>query len=221
MKTPTCSDNATPLDSQRTILSFVADLPNVCSLIGLLCTVLAIYFAAIGMFHASMIGLIWAVWFDWSDGIIARKMKNRTEVEGHFGAQLDSLIDIVSFGVCPAIILLSYGSFSVWYIPGAFVIIAAVAVRLSYFNIFGLVDKSSYIGMAVDNNGIIIVFAFLFNGVFSHNTFSVILYILILLLALLNVAPIKTPKFSGHWYYVLILYVMVTTTILGWQWYHT
>lgn len=206
-------------DNRPTILSYVADLANICSLIGLFCSVLAIYFAAIGMFHAAMIGMIWAVCFDWTDGIVARNMKSRTEVQGLVGAQLDSLIDIVSFGICPAIVLLSYGSFSLWYLPGAFIIITAAALRLSYFNVLGLVDNSTYMGMALDNNVIILVFVFLFNGVFSHSTFSIILYILILLLSALNVAPIKTPKLVGRWYYVLIGYSVVITTILGWQWY--
>ena len=52
-----------------------------------------------------------------------------------FGPQLDSLIDIVSFGVFPAIFLLSYGSFSPIYLPGAFLILATAAIRLSYFKI--------------------------------------------------------------------------------------
>jgi len=219
MKIPPENKNVDQPVSQKTILSYVADLPNICSLFGLFCSVLAIYFAAVGMFHAAMISMIWAVCFDWTDGIIARHLNGRTEVQGLFGAQLDSLIDIVSFGICPAVFLLSYGSFSPWYLPGTFIIIAAAALRLSYFNVFGLVDKSSYMGMALDNNGIILVFVFLFNGLFSHSTFSIILYILILLLAALNVAPIITPKLAGRWYYVLIMYAVMVTTVLGWQWY--
>lgn len=205
---------------QPTILSFGTDLPNVCSLFGLFCSLLCIYFALVGMFQAAMIGMIWAVCFDWTDGIIARKMHGRTEVQGLFGGQLDSLIDIVSFGICPAIVLLSYGSFSPLYLPGAFIIVAAAALRLSYFNVFGLVDKSSYMGMALDNNGIILPFVFLFSGLFSHSTFVVLLYIFILMLAALNVAPIKTPKLVGRWFYVLICYSIILTTILSWQWYH-
>jgi CDP-diacylglycerol--serine O-phosphatidyltransferase len=220
MKTSPDHNSATQPVSERTILSYVADLPNICSLFGLFCSVLAIHFAAVGMFHAAMIGMIWAVCFDWTDGIIARNMKDRTEMQGLFGAQLDSLIDIVSFGICPAIVLLSYGSYSLWYLPGAFIIVAAAALRLSYFNVFGLVDKSSYMGMALDNNGIILVFVFLFNGFFRHSTFSIVLYILLLLLAALNVAPVKTPKLAGRWYYVLIVYTLMITAIVGWQWYH-
>jgi len=204
--------------SQKTILSYAGDLPNICSLVGLLCSMLAIYFAIIGQFQGAMIGMIWAVFFDWSDGILARRMKGRTKDQGLYGAQLDSLIDIISFGICPAIVLLSYGHFSPWFIPGAFVIVATGVIRLSYFNVFGLVDKSTYMGFPLDNNIIILVFMFIFSGLFSHTAFSILIYILLMLLAVLNVAPIKTPKFAGRWYYALIAYSVTTSVILVWQW---
>jgi CDP-diacylglycerol--serine O-phosphatidyltransferase len=89
------------------ILSFATDLPNLCSLAGLFSAVIAIYFAFLENFPAAMIGLLWAIFFDWSDGIIARKMQARTPEQSEFGGQLDSLIDIISFGVCPAVLLLS------------------------------------------------------------------------------------------------------------------
>ena len=206
-------------DPPASILSFAKDLPNICSLAGLLCAVLAIYYAVLGIFSAAMIGLIWAVFFDWSDGIIARRLKGRNDKQREFGGQLDSLIDIVSFSICPAIILLSYGHFSPWFLPGAFIIVATGVLRLSYFNVFGLVDKSTYMGLALDNNIIILVFAFLFNGLISHTAFSIFIYILLMLLAALNVAPIKTPKFAGRWYYALIAYTVILSAIFGWQWY--
>jgi len=217
---PTSTNDMTEQEiySQKTILSYARDLPNICSLIGLLCSVLAIYFAIVGQFQAAMIGIIWAVFFDWSDGILARRMKGRTKVQGLYGAQLDSLIDIVSFGICPAIVLLSYGNFSPWFIPGAFIIVATGVIRLSYFNVFGLVDKSTYMGFPLDNNVIILVFVFLFNGLFSRAEFSIVIYILLVLFAMLNVAPIKTPKFAGRWYYALIAYTVITSVILAWQW---
>ena len=201
--------------TQKTILSLANDLPNICSLVGLFCAVMAIYYAVLENFPAAMIGMIWAVFFDWSDGIIARRMKERTEEQGLLGAQLDSLIDIISFGICPAVVLLSYGHFSPWFIPGAFIVVATSAIRLSYFNVFGLVDKSTYMGLALDNNIIILVFAFLFDGLISHTSFSVLIYILLMLLAALNVAPIKTPKFAGRWYYALTVYAMTLSVIYG------
>ncbi|WP_282166879.1 CDP-alcohol phosphatidyltransferase family protein [Shewanella japonica] len=199
------------------ILSLAYDLPNICSLVGLLSALLALYFAMTGNYQAAMIGLIWAVFFDWNDGKIARKMKGRTAQQSQVGAQVDSLIDIVSFGICPAVILLSYGGYSPWLIPGAFLIVTAGVLRLSYFNVFGLDGKSTYQGLAYDNNAIILVFVFLLESFITTSAFTIVLYITLIALSALNVAPIRTPKLNGGlWYYVLALYTLAITSIYGW-----
>ena len=95
----------------KSILSFIIDLPNLCSLAGLGCTLIAIYFLMTGVYAAAMIGMIWAVAFDWADGLIARNMTERTNVEQQFGGQLDLIIDLVSYGVTPAILILTYAQF--------------------------------------------------------------------------------------------------------------
>jgi len=38
-----------------------------------------------------------------------------------------------------------------------------------------------------------------------------------MVLAAFNVAPIKTPKLGGRWFYAVILYALVLTAIFGWQ----
>ena len=198
------------------ILSFVKELPNICSLFGLLCAVFGIYFAIEGNFLASIIAVLWAVLFDWYDGIIARKMKGRTKEQRVFGEQLDSTIDIVSFGIFPAVLLLSYGNYSAWFMPGAFIIVAAGAVRLSYFNIYGLIDSKTYKGLALDNNVLILAFVFLFESFFSHTVFSIVIYTLLMVLSALNLSSIRTHKFGGKWVYALIAYILIMTTVFGW-----
>jgi len=202
--------------NQPTILSFAKDLPNICSLLGLLCAVFGIYFAIEAHFIAAILSLLWAVLFDWYDGIIARKMKGRTKEQGAFGVQLDSIIDMVSFGVLPAILLLSHGNYSLWYMPGAFIVIAACALRLSYFNIYGLIDNHTYLGLSVDSNGLIIPILFLFQGFLSHSSFSILLYGLLLVLAALNLSSLRIPKLDGKWIYVIVGYVLIMTAIFGW-----
>jgi phosphatidylserine synthase len=200
---------------QTGMLWFAKDLPNICSLAGLFCALLGIYFSILQHFSIAVVAMIWAVLFDWGDGIIARNMKDRTKKQGEFGGQLDSLIDMVSFGICPAVFLLSYGQFSVWYLPGAFVIVAASAIRLSYFNVFGLVDSSTYKGLALDNNVILFAFIFLFEQFFSPGIFSIILYTIFMIMAGFNLSSLRTPKFSGAWFYVLIGYTVILTFIYG------
>lgn len=212
-------DKAESQELQPTILSYVKDLPNLCSLAGLACTILAIYFSILGVYYAAMIGMIWAVAFDWADGLIARRMKGRTGNDRAFGGQLDVVIDIVSYGVTPAILLLSYGKFNPIFLVGAFLMLAASAIRLSYFSTFGLAGGTKYTGLALDNNNIILVFIFIFESFISEGTFAVILYISGLVLATLNVSQIKTPKLSGNPVnvYILVAYTFLITGIYGWK----
>lgn len=205
--------------SQPTILSYLRDIPNLCSLAGLACTLFAICFIILGNYPAAMIGMVWAVSFDWADGLIARRMQGRTGGDQALGGQLDVLIDIVSYGVTPAILLMSYGQFKPVFIAGAFVMLAAGALRLSYFSIYGLSGGKHYTGLAIDNNNLILVFLFLFETSFDKGTFSIALFIACIALAALNVSQLKTPKLSGNPVnvYLLATYTLVISVFYGWQ----
>lgn len=206
-----------PLVPQRPILFYMNDLPNICSLAGLGCSLLALYFLITGIFAAAMVGMIWAVAFDWVDGLIARKMAGRTGDDRAFGGQLDLLIDIVSYGVTPAILVLSFADFNPAFLPVAFIMLVFGAIRLSYFSTFGLSDDAKYTGLAIDNNSIILIFVFMFSNYFDRATFSIIIAVCGLCLAVLNVAQIKTPKLSGNPFNVAILaiYTLTVSIIYG------
>ncbi len=208
-------ENTTTAETQPTILSYLKDLPNILSLSGLACTILAIYFSIIGLYYAAMIGMVWAVAFDWADGLVARKLKGRNATDAQFGGQLDVLIDIVSYGVTPAVLLVSFGNFEPTYLIGAFIMLSAAAIRLSYFSTYGLSGNTQYTGLALDNNSLIIVFVFLLESITSHHIFSIILYAVGIGLAILNVSEIKTPKLSGNPrnVYILGLYILTITAI--------
>lgn len=213
------TDNSKTEELQnRPILSYIKDLPNICSLAGLGCTLMAIYFLIVGVYSAAMIGMIWAVAFDWADGLIARRMSGRTGADRQFGGQLDLLIDIVSYAVTPAILILSYANFNPAYLIIAFVMLVCGAIRLSYFSTFGLSNDAKYTGLAIDNNSIILVFLFMFEGYFDRPVFSVLLAASALGLAVLNVSQIKTPKLSGNPINVVLLavYTLTVTIIYGW-----
>ena len=146
-------------------------------------------------------------------------MTGRTGNDRAFGGQLDVLIDIVSYGVAPAILLLSYGKFDPLFLIGAFLMLSASAIRLSYFSTFGLAGGTQYTGLALDNNNIVLVAIFLLEGVFSTDTFTIILYASGVGLATLNVSQIKTPKLSGNPInvYLLALYTLGITVLYGWK----
>ena len=166
----------------------------------------------------AMIAMIWAVAFDWADGLIARGMSGRNETQGKFGAQLDVLIDIVSYGVTPAILLACYGGFEVEFLAVALFVLFASALRLSYFSVFGLSGGSHYTGLALDNNNIFLVFIFIFEG-WAGESFAMILLLLTLLIALLNISQIKTPKLSSNPINVVLLgsYTVLITCFFYWK----
>ncbi|TXG35177.1 CDP-alcohol phosphatidyltransferase family protein [Seonamhaeicola maritimus] len=197
--------------SQLSMFRFILDLPNMVTLLGLLSALLGIYAAITGKIYIAVVFGVWSVVFDWLDGLVASKLKNRTNAHRAFGGQLDSLIDMVSFGVLPAIILLSYSNYNPWFIPGSFAIIAACAIRLSYFNIYGLTNGKTYTGLAVDYNGLIISLFFLIESFFSSDIFPEALYILVIIIVYLNVSAIQIPKFPKTILIGIIIYAIALT----------
>ena len=171
--------------------------PNLMTLAGLCCGMMAIYFASIHNYSAAMIALLWAAFFDWFDGPVAKLMKDRKKVFTGFGTQLDSLADLVSAGVAPAFILLSIGSYEPVFIPGALYLICAGAIRLAYFNTYGLKEDGAYSGVPIGINIILMPLIFIFLNILDTEYFQWLLYGTILVGGTLNIAPIRFTKPTG------------------------
>lgn len=200
-------------NERPTILSLMKDVPNIITLLGLSSGVLGIYFALVENFPAAIIAMLWAVLFDWYDGPVAHRIPGRSHLLKSIGAKMDSLVDIVSLAVCPAIILLSYGNFSGWFFPGALAIVVAGVVRLAYFDTFGVDKDGTIAGLSLDVTPLTVALLFLLEGVLDHGTFAIILYIIIAVLSFLHVAPFRVHKMVGRWYYVITAYVLIMTAV--------
>ncbi len=200
-------------NARPTILSFVKDLPNIMTLLGLSSGFLGIYFALVENFPAAIIAMLWAVLFDWYDGAVARRMPGRSNVLKSVGIHMDSLADIISSAVCPAIILLSYGDFSPWFFPGALVLVMAGVVRLAYFDNFGVDKDGTIAGLSIDIAPLIVALVFLLEGVLNNTAFIALFYTTIVVLASLHVAPFRMRKMVGRWYHVITAYVLIMTVI--------
>ena len=192
--------------SPRPILGHVADAANLLSLAGLLGSAVGIGFALNGRFSEAGVCLMLAFLADVYDGPVSKRLKNRTNADHAFGANLDSLIDIISAGVVPGVILLSYGGFDRWYVPGAFLMLGAAALRLSHFNTNGLGPAAShYTGLPTDL--VILTFAalMLLDAPMERELFRGVLYGSVVVLSGLMVSPFKVRKLEGGWYYALPL----------------
>ena len=128
------------MEQKKNNLKIVADkknvrmiLPNMLTLIGVCIGLTSIRFALDGKFEFAIIAIIFAALIDGLDGRIARLIRGTSKV----GKELDSLTDMISFGVAPAFImyfwkLKTLGRFG-WLLCLIYVI--CVALRLARFNV--------------------------------------------------------------------------------------
>lgn len=127
-------------------------IPNLLTCMNLLCGCLAIIEATKPNFTAAAFLVVLAAIFDFFDGFFARALNVKSEI----GAQLDSLADMVSFGIVPSIIafeLLSTTDIHPFlsYIPFSIAIFSAI--RLAKFNIDDR-QTTSFIGLPTPANAL-------------------------------------------------------------------
>ena len=111
------------------------NIANLVTLLGLVSSVLACFNAMNGNIKMGVVMFLLAGLCDMFDGKVACTKKNRSEDEKSFGIQIDSLSDVVAFGVLPAVILLNLcaKSWYAWVIAALYVL--AGLIRLAYFNV--------------------------------------------------------------------------------------
>jgi len=122
-------------------------LPNLFTTSGLFAGFYAIIAAIDGRFEAAAIAIFVAMIMDGVDGRIARM----TNTQSDFGMQYDSLSDLISFGLAPALLIHQWSLFNLgkfgW--SAAFIYTAAAALRLARFNTqVGTEDKRYFQGLA-------------------------------------------------------------------------
>lgn len=166
-------------------------IPNAFTSANLLLGVLCITFASEGSFVYSAICILLSLLADACDGRVARYLK----VSGPFGRELDSLADVVSFGVAPAYMMYSYAlkSLGIWgYIP---MLVFAVlgGFRLARFNIMTVEIKGFFQGLAIPTAGCLCA-TYILSGIQINEN---IIAILMLIIAFLMVSEVPYPDFKG------------------------
>lgn len=129
------------------------DYTVILTYIGALAGLTSIVLSMEDRFMAAILCLALALFCDTTDGMVARAKKGRTVQEMMFGIQIDSLCDVISFGVAPAGMFYALGMKSVldMVLLGAYVL--CCVIRLGYFNVLAgqaeLGKKGDYHGLPV------------------------------------------------------------------------
>ncbi|MCX5827068.1 MAG: CDP-diacylglycerol--serine O-phosphatidyltransferase [Deltaproteobacteria bacterium] len=172
-------------------------LPNLFTTASLFSGFYSIIASMKGQFEVAAISILVAAVLDALDGRIAR-MTNTTS---KFGAEYDSLSDLVSFGVAPAIMAYTWSLFAFgrWGWLVSFLFVTCGALRLARFNIqIGIIDSRVFNGLpipgaaAVVATGVLIYYKLGGVGHFNH----LLVLISVLVLALFMVSNIKYYSFK-------------------------
>jgi CDP-diacylglycerol---serine O-phosphatidyltransferase len=196
------------LDLKKTLFL----LPNMITLCSIFCGFYSITLSATAPagstgdeFYRAALYLIFALLFDMLDGRVARL----TKTQSSFGLQIDSLADVISFGVAPALMVYKWSLYQrgTGGLVASFVFAAAGAVRLARFNVLSMDESGKpqkpgkYImGLTVPGAAGILISIVIANhtiaGPLSGPTYTMPLIGLVCFLALLMVSTIQFRSFK-------------------------
>ena len=154
-----------------------------------------------GRFTAAVLCVLVSGICDAFDGMVARTKKNRTEDEKAFGIQLDSLCDVVSFGVCPAYICYTMGVDGIGGVLHLMLYCVCAVIRLAYFNVLegkrqqaeGGCNKV-YRGLPVTSVSIVLPVVYILRFFLPEQLFTRLLFTMLVVVAYLFVLDFMVKK---------------------------
>lgn len=203
-------------------LTIKKQIPNLFTLGNLSCGVLAIYQIFEKQLEVAVYLVIIAAILDFFDGFLARLLK----VSGDLGRELDSMADMVTFGVAPAFMLYACSPFVEGYARFAFVLLAVFSgYRLAKFNI-DTRQSTSFIGVPTPITGLTCMSWGMIDGTAKDfifdNQVNFVIYCIIV--SVLLVSEIKMPSLklkkgpiSQYYQHLFLLVVgLVALLLFGW-----
>jgi CDP-diacylglycerol--serine O-phosphatidyltransferase len=180
----------------------VIRIPDLFSLLNLVFGFVAILAASRGNTGFSILLVILSAVFDGIDGFLARKMKT-----SDLGFSLDSLADLVSFGVAPASIAVVVFGFSGYALIVSLIYLTCGTLRLARFNASDRNDEL-FEGFPITASGIAIVASMLLDR-------PVLTLALMLILSILMVSSIPYPKIRDLRLVAVFALVLLAAAILS------
>lgn len=203
-------------------MSAIKHIPNAITLLNLFSGCVAAYFAFLGNFNITFYLVLLAGLFDFLDGLAARVLKAYSPM----GKELDSLADMISFGLVPGIVVFSMidQSNADGFLKFAgFLIPVFSALRLAKFNIDENQTKS-FIGLPTPSNAFFWVgLSFSYNNFFVRNPYFLIFLTIVFSYLLVSSIPMFALKVSNlKWkenkiQYIFLSGVIVLISLFGWN----
>lgn len=203
-------------------------IPNLITFLSLACGVVAIILSGSGDLALAGTFVLASYILDLFDGEAARRLDARTG----FGLQLDSLVDVVSLGVAPAMLAFFHlqneggvSSYLLW--PSIVIYVAAGAFRLARFNLLPVKSgQTDSVGLTISTAGATLTLAILSDIANADEVLANALFILLLwALSLLMISRIAFPSivwlFSRWWANVIYMaYLVLALIFLNFSLFH-
>lgn len=199
----------------------VYDYTVVLTYIGLMCSVFGMTQAIHGDYKAAIFCLALSGICDAFDGRIARTKKDRTEDEKAFGVQLDSLCDVICFGIFPALICYLLGVRGILGLVIVFFYCLCAVIRLAFFNVLegkrqqteGGSNKE-YRGLPVTSISFILPVTFWLQFLMSDFAFLVLLHFELAIVGFLFILDFPVHKPNLKETLILIGVVLITVAAI-------
>ncbi|MDE7312966.1 MAG: CDP-alcohol phosphatidyltransferase family protein [Eubacterium sp.] len=185
--------------------------------------------AGAGIFCAISMHLRWAIFFlacsglcDMFDGKIARTKKDRTEDEKKFGIQIDSLCDVVCFGILPMVICYQSGMKRLFSIAILVLYGLAGLVRLAHFNVMEEKrqemtdeDKKYYQGLPITSMAVALPLLYVVSPLLpGPKVFLALMHLLVMTVGALFIVDFKLRKPTAMELVLLVGVVAFAVVIL-------
>lgn len=174
----------------------MSQLANFLTVLSLLCGFVSVIFSLEGHFTFACWAIVLSVIFDGLDGQIARWNNQSTD----FGKELDSLVDVVAFGIAPSILgyIFVYRHFHLWATVALFIYLFASVLRLAKYNITPKEKLGNYFfGLPTTASGGIIASFILIYRKYTQLPPPLIFLLIVMVLAFLMISKLKYPNLDG------------------------
>lgn len=197
-------------------------------------SIVGIFCAVTGHFKLAVTFLAFSGLCDMFDGKIARTKKNRTKDEQNFGIQIDSLCDMVCFGVFPIVLCYQLGMNHIYSIVILILYGVAGVIRLGYFNVMEAKrqeeeegNRKYYQGLPITSISVLLPLLFVASLRFpKYSWFLAALHIMMALVGFLFVFRFTFRKPTNQELFLIVVIVAIAVLVilfyekgwLRWRW---
>ncbi len=164
---------------------------------------------------------------DMFDGKVART-RERTREEKNFGIQIDSLCDLVCFGVLPTVIAFSVGLRQWYYIPILILFVLCGLIRLAYYNVTEIVREQetdevrrAYLGLPITFSAVFVPLAYTLRGFLPERWFAPFFGVVLLAIGVAYITPFSISKPGKFKITFLIVLGALLTAFFVWSAFHS